>query len=148
MQEPKMIKIWGFAMMAGSILCVLETTTTPPASALDRQIQLTNNTRMAIVEFYASQVGDERWQEEILGQDFLQPGNSLVVNIDDRASHCQYDFKAVFDDGTTLIRRDVNVCKLDQYTISYRPENDAQRLSYSFSFGQLVDGSHLSPHNR
>jgi len=115
-----MIKIWGFAMMAGSILCVVETTTVPPASALDRQIHLTNNTRMAIVEFYASQVGSERWQEDILGQDFLQPGNSLVVNIDDRTSHCQYDFKAVFDDGTMLIRRDVNVCKLDQYTISYR----------------------------
>jgi len=115
-----MFKILGSIVLSGSILCVLEGATGPPASALIRQLQVTNNTRMAIVEIYISHVGTGSWQEDILGEDFLPPGNSTLVNIDDDRGSCRFDFKAVLDDGTAIIRRDVNVCKLESYTISYR----------------------------
>jgi hypothetical protein len=115
--EPKMLKIWGSATAAGSVICFLEAATGPPASALDRQIQLTNDTRIAIVELYAARVATGRWQQDILGEDFLPPGNSLVIKIDDETGYCRYDLKAVLDDGTTVIHRNINVCSLDRYAI-------------------------------
>jgi hypothetical protein len=115
-----MFKISSTTMMAGSIVGAFFTATGPPASALDRPIELTNNTRMAIVEIYVSLVGTQRWEVDLLGDDFLPPASSILVNVDDGAGYCRFDFKAVFDDGTSLVRRDINVCQVEKYTISYR----------------------------
>lgn len=115
-----MLKIFSSAIRAGPILYILQATTGPPASAADRQIQFTNTTRLAVVELYASYVGTGNWQQDILGEDFLQPGNSLIIDINDWAGRCRFDFKAVFDDGTALIRRDINICEVEKYALSYR----------------------------
>jgi hypothetical protein len=93
--------------------------TGPPASALDRWVELTNNTRMIIVEIYLSHVRTERWNIDLLGDDFLAPASSVLVNISDGAG-CRFDFKTVFDDGTTQLRRNVDVCAVERYAISYR----------------------------
>jgi hypothetical protein len=114
-----MFKIAGLPFIAGSILCALQAATGPPAAALDRYVELTNNSRMTIVEIYLSHVGAQLWDIDLLGTDFLAPASSVSVNIDDAAG-CRFDFKTVFDDGTTQIRRNVNVCGAEQYAISFR----------------------------
>jgi hypothetical protein len=96
-----MVSIWGSAVIAGSFLGVLETATGSPASAFDRRIELTNNTRMAIVEIQIAQVGTGRWERDLLGDDVLLPAQSVLVDIDDGKGHCRFDIKTVFDDGTT-----------------------------------------------
>jgi hypothetical protein len=115
-----MIKIWGAAIGAGAILCVLEAATGPPASASDRHIEFVNDTRMAIVEIYASPVGIGRWDQDLLGDRILPPANSVLISIAGGTGYCRIDLKAVFDDGTAHIRRDVNVCAVERYAISYR----------------------------
>ena len=55
-----MFKVSAYSIMAGSILCTLQTATGPPASALNQWIELTNNTRMTIFEIYVSHVVAER----------------------------------------------------------------------------------------
>lgn len=115
-----MLKIWGSAIAAGSVLCAVQTATGPPASALDRRLELTNNTRMAIVEIYIAPVRTGRWQQDLLGDDILPPANSIDLDLNDGNGYCRFDFKTVFDDGTSLIRRDVNLCGLQRYAISYR----------------------------
>ena len=114
-----MFKIPGSPIIAGTIIGALQTATGPPAFGLDRWIELTNNTRMPIVEIFVSSVRSDRWNIDLLGDDYLAPANSVLVNIDDRAG-CRFDFKTVFDDGTTQIRRNVDVCAVERYAISYR----------------------------
>ena len=114
-----MIKISGYPIVAGTIVCALQAATGPPASALDRWVELTNNTRMTIVEIYISHVGAEFWNVDLLGADFLAPASSVLVNIDDRAG-CRFDVRTVFEDGTTQVRRDVDICAIERYAISYR----------------------------
>jgi hypothetical protein len=118
--ELKMFKISGLPIMAGSsIICALQTATGPPVSALDRWIELTNNTRIPIVEIYISHARSDLWNTDLLGDDYLAPASSVLVNIDDGAG-CRFDFKTVFYDGTTQIRRNVDVCAVERYAISYR----------------------------
>ena len=112
--------IWHFALVAASILCTLETAAAPTASAVERSIELTNNTRMAIVEIQIARVGTERWGTDLLGDDILLPAQSLIVEIEDAKGSCRFDFKTVFDDGVSLIRRDVDVCAVERFAISYR----------------------------
>ena len=114
-----MLKISSYLFLTGSILCTLQTATGPPASALDRWIELTNNTRMAIAEIYISRVGAQLWNVDLLGPDLLAPASSVLVNIDDGAG-CRFDLKTVFDDGTIQVLRNVNVCAAERYAISDR----------------------------
>jgi hypothetical protein len=115
-----MFRIWGSALIAGSILCALQTATGPPASAFDRQLELTNNTRMAIVEIRIARFGTERWERDLLGDDILSPAQSLIVEMHEGDGYCRFDFKTVFDDGTTVIRRNVDVCTVERFAVSYR----------------------------
>ena len=115
-----MVSIWGSAVIAGSLLGVLETVIGSPASAFDRRIELTNNTRMAIVEIQIAQVGTGRWERDLLGDEILLPAQSVLVDIDHEKGYCRFDIKTVFDDGSSSIRRDIDICALERFAVSYR----------------------------
>lgn len=115
-----MLKIWAVAGVTGSFLYALQAATGPPASALDRHIEFTNNTRMTIVEIYVSPFGTGTWEQDLLGDDILAPASSVLINIDDERGYCRFDLKTVFDDGTVRVRRGINVCALERYAISHQ----------------------------
>ena len=115
-----MFKIWASAVVTGSVLCALQTSTVPSASALDRHIQIINNTRVVIIEIYLAQVGTDRWQKDLLNDDILEPANSVFLQIDDGTGYCRFDMKTVFDDGRSMIQRNVNMCRMEGFAISYR----------------------------
>ena len=85
------------------------------ASAYDRRVVVVNNTSTTIQEFYASNTGENDWQEDILGDDTLQPGGEMTVNIDDGSGACVYDFRAEFTNGQVLTRMNINVCQIADY---------------------------------
>lgn len=113
-----MVKIWGCAAIAGSLLCALQTATGPPATAFDRRIELVNGTRMAIVEIYAAPAGTERWGQDLLGDDVLAPGGTVLLGLPE-GSGCWRDLRTVLDDGTSLMRRSINICQVPRYAISH-----------------------------
>jgi hypothetical protein len=63
-----MFKIAAHPIMVGSIPCALQAATGPSASALYQWVELTNNTRMIIVEIYISRVGAQLWDIDLLGR--------------------------------------------------------------------------------
>ena len=81
----------------------------------DRRVRIINATGVTMTHFYASNSGEEDWQEDILGQDVLRSGASVVINIDDGTGACLYDFKARFSDGDELERYRINVCQISEY---------------------------------
>lgn len=87
-----------------------------PASAMDRRVKIVNDTNFTIVRFYGSNKGTDSWEEDILGNDVLRPGQSVRIDFDDGTGYCKFDFKAVFDDGDVLTASDINVCKIGTYT--------------------------------
>lgn len=92
--------------------------TSSAAVALERKVQINNQTSFTIVEFYASNTGTADWQEDILGSDVLPAGSSVMINIDDGSGYCKFDFLAVFDDGDELVSSDNNVCELDEFNFT------------------------------
>lgn len=92
--------------------------TNSSAMALERKVQINNQTSYTIVEFYASNTGTADWQEDILGSDVLASGSSVMINIDDGSGYCKFDFLAVFDDGDQVVSSDNNVCELDNFNFT------------------------------
>lgn len=99
------------AMLVASLAMVAA-----PASALDRHVRIVNQTGYTIVRFYGSNTGADDWQEDILGEDVLPSGSSVVINFDDATGYCKFDFKAVFEDGDEMVKQGVNVCKVGTFT--------------------------------
>jgi len=104
----------GTALFGLAVVALLAATNA--ASALDRHVKIINNSAYDIREFYASNVGTNDWEEDILGRDVLPSGYSVNVNIDDRSGYCKYDFLAVFEDGDEVVTKSVNVCEVGEFT--------------------------------
>lgn len=101
-----------------SIVLALTAVGVVDASALDRRVRINNETSYDIVRFYASNTGTNSWQEDILGDDILPSGYSVVINIDDGTGYCKYDFLAVFDDGDQVTAANKNVCELAEFSFT------------------------------
>lgn len=93
-------------------------TAVQPASADNRRIELDNQSGWAVVSFYASSVQSDLWQGDILGPRVLPSGNFVRINLDGGSDYCYFDFKTRFSDGRTVVRRNVNVCAINHYTLA------------------------------
>ena len=100
------------------ILAAMATAFAGPAFASDRHVKVVNNTSEVMTKFQASNIKHKNWEEDILGQDTLNPGSSVRVNINDGSSSCMFDLRATFEDGQTVVRNGVNVCKVGTWTIN------------------------------
>jgi hypothetical protein len=113
-------EVWGKKMGRGTaifgIAAAMLLSVTGSATALDRHVRIINNSAYDIREFYASNVGTNDWEEDILGRDILPSGYSVNINIDDRSGYCRYDFRAIFEDGESVVTEGVNVCEVGEFT--------------------------------
>ncbi|SFS06983.1 hypothetical protein [Yoonia litorea] len=97
--------------------CVDTSTATPvSAVAADRNVIITNATGRTIWRFYGSRVTTSSWEEDILGSSILPNGDSVNINFDDGTGSCNFDMKAEFRDGTSIVQPNINVCTVSRVT--------------------------------
>lgn len=87
-----------------------------PALAQDRRVEIVNDTDVTMMKFYGSNQKTDSWEEDILGDDVLLPGQSVVINFDDGTGYCVFDFRAVFEDGDEVIENGIDVCEIGTFT--------------------------------
>lgn len=80
------------------------------SASANRNVMIVNKTGRTIWRFYGSNVGTNSWEEDILGSTVLVNGESAVVNFDDGTGYCNFDMKAEFKNGDSVVRNNVNVC--------------------------------------
>ncbi len=86
--------------------------------AADRHVDIVNKTGRTMTAFYASVTRSNSWEEDILGGDTVDNGDTQSVNIDDGSGKCVFDFKAVFRGGATAEKRGINVCEISTFTFN------------------------------
>lgn len=89
-----------------------------PVLAADRNVTIINQTGYTMTEFYGSNNATTSWEEDILGDDVLPHGDSIMIDFDDGTGHCIFDFLAVFEDGDQVKQEDVDVCKTGTFTFN------------------------------
>jgi hypothetical protein len=88
-----------------------------PALAQDITYRLTNSTSMALVEFYTSPVDEDDWEDDLLGDDILDSGETGIVVIVDGRTQCEYDLLFVMEDGSEYVDT-VDICQLASYELT------------------------------
>lgn len=84
----------------------------------DQKFVLHNDRAIAMYYFHASPNAVSSWENDILDESVLMPGETTTININDDRQTCMYDFSAVFEDGSESAGYDVNICNLDLYTFN------------------------------
>jgi hypothetical protein len=89
-----------------------------PAQADPRDFTLVNGTSATtLVEVYVSPSSAADWQDDVLGQDVLLPGDSTDINfVGFNTNTCTYDIKVVGKDGTTGELDKVDLCSTTTVT--------------------------------
>jgi hypothetical protein len=86
-----------------------------PAVAQEIKFDLVNVTGFTLVEFYASPVTVDTWEEDLLGADVLETGMTAEVVIEgDRG--CDYDMLFIFEDGDEVTDT-LDLCEVGEYTL-------------------------------
>lgn len=86
-----------------------------PSFAQDRGVRIHNNTGMTLYRFYSTDSKSKKWGSDVMGSSTLPSGRSMKLNFDNKYGYCEFDFLAVFEDGTELTRANVNVCEIGDY---------------------------------
>lgn len=90
-----------------------------PAQAEDLEFLLINASSYDIVEFLVSDPADDYWSDNLIPDGYVLPaGNEVEVLIADGADYCEYDIRAVWEDGDEFTEMDVDLCDLGEWTFT------------------------------
>lgn len=89
------------------------------AHAEDLVFTLKNGTDSVLNNFHTSPAGVDSWEEDVFGDQVLEPGESIKITIADGRSVCTYDMKFEFQGDDLDTTTDTqNLCELGEYTIT------------------------------
>lgn len=87
--------------------------------AEDLTFTLKNGTKSVLTRFYSSPTGVNDWEDDVFGEQVLNPGESIDITIGDGRTVCKYDMRFEFEEGSNLdtTTDTQDLCKLGSYTI-------------------------------
>lgn len=109
-----------FAVLAFA-LATVSITTSVAATAQRRVLDFTlvNGTRYTVVELYVSPTSDEKWGEDVLGKDVLEPGKEVEITFSRGETTCMWDLKIVDEDEDEVEWEKLNLCEASEITLKY-----------------------------
>lgn len=103
------------SMVFGMVALAMWFLTPLHASAENRWVTIHNNTGYDMITFHGSHRDAPDWEEDILGSGILRAGQSVNINFDDGTGYCIFDFRAKFEDGDILVKKNVNICQIADF---------------------------------
>ena len=84
----------------------------------NRRVRIHNQTGAALQKLQAADVRTGEFGRDLLAGAAVAPGASVPVTIDDGAGGCLYDLRAELAGGQTLLRENINVCRIADYYLT------------------------------
>lgn len=104
---------YAFAGAAALLLAVA------PAYAADQDFTLKNRTGYTIASVYVSAAKTTDWEDDVMGKDVLEDGESVDISFPKRASACKYDLKVIYDDKEEAVWGNLDLCTISEVEIHY-----------------------------
>ncbi|MES2986879.1 MAG: hypothetical protein V4808_03140 [Pseudomonadota bacterium] len=101
-----------------------------PALASDETLHINNRTGYTINEIYIAPTSTNNWEEDVMGEDALETDTSVNVDFSRSVDTCKWDLKAVYDDGTNAVWKNIDLCKISTITMFYNAKTDVTSARY------------------
>ncbi len=95
-----------------------------------QDFNLTNKTGYDIHEVYVSPSNEESWEEDVLDQDILSNGQSVIIRFPHSPGTCVWDLLVVYDDGEQAEWEDFDLCKTSKINIHYNRKSGETWAEY------------------
>jgi hypothetical protein len=79
-------------------------------------MKLSNGEKQAITAVYASAPGRKDWGDDLLGKQVGAAGKTVTLKI--TSADCKVDLQMLMNDGTMVVKPDVDVCATTDYRFS------------------------------
>lgn len=99
-----------------------------PAFAGTQDFTLYNQTGVLIYELYISESKNNRWEEDVLGNQVLDHGEYLNVTFSGRSA-CWWDIMAVDSDGNNVYWEGIDLCSTYTVTLTCDSAGDCWATS-------------------
>ena len=73
---------------------------------------------MHIEQIYISRASTNDWEEDILGDNVLEPGGTVNVQFAPNESECEWDLKAVDGQGNEAVWPGLDLCSISSVTLN------------------------------
>lgn len=90
-----------------------------PALAADQDFTLKNKTGYTIASVYVSAAKTTDWEDDVMGKDVLEDGESVDISFPKRASACKYDLKVIYDDKDEAEWGNLDLCTISTVELHY-----------------------------
>ncbi len=84
----------------------------------NRRVRIHNQTGAVLQKLEAADVRTATFGADLLAGTPIAAGASAPVTIDDGAGGCLYDLRAQLAGGETLLRENINVCRIADYYLT------------------------------
>ena len=84
----------------------------------NRRVRVHNQTGAVLQKLQAADVRTGEFGRDLLGGTPVATGASVPVTVDDGAGGCLYDLRAELAGGQTLLRENINVCRIADYYLT------------------------------
>jgi hypothetical protein len=96
-----------------------------------QDFELVNKTGYEINEVYISPSKKGSWEEDILGDETLEEGDSRTIRFHNSGNTCIWDLKVVYEeDDSTAVWENLDLCKVSKITIRYNRKTDTTSASF------------------
>ena len=89
------------------------------AQAGQQDFTIVNKTGYALKHIYVSETDNEKWDEDVLGRDVLEDGESFELAFAKAESTCNWDMKVIYDDGESAVWQKLNLCQISKLTLRW-----------------------------
>jgi hypothetical protein len=116
-------------LSAAALVSMVATTALAQGSRQD--FTLVNRTGYDISEVYVSPGKTNDWEEDILGDDGLEDGDSVNITFRRAGKTCIWDLKVVYsDDDSSAVWHDINLCQVEKITLRYNRKSDTTSATF------------------
>ena len=104
-----------------------------PGTALAQGMQdfaLVNATGYQISQVFVAPSKSEDWEEDVLGQDVLDDGETVNIRFNAKTRTCNYDLKVIYDDGDEAEWRKFDLCTVSKITLHWNRKQGTTWADY------------------
>lgn len=109
---------------------VLLSAAASPAIASDEVLHIKNRTGYTISEIYIAPTTTDNWEEDVMTDDVLETNTAVNIDFSRSEDTCKWDLKAVYEDKTSAVLRNIDLCKISTITLFYNSNSDVTSAQY------------------